>query len=506
MKKLPKVSNDAGLLLISLVGCCVIFVFPLQSQRKTFEKKRSSPGAMIKESDVDYQLWEGFLLVRKANAGEPAAQHELGIRYLQGKGFVADTVKAVLWFMKAADQDFELASYNLGILAMNGWGMPWNPFQSYTYFKRAAAEGMQESQFVVGLVLTENLVVPQNWREAYQYVKKAANAGFEPAQKALVEFARRGISDSTQNSERSQGDSKGKPIFLDFNVDTTTRVDEQTLLNELAREAGPELKKALGVMEEKNSNPTRDTTVMALIERAAKAGSPEALAVIGRLYEKGIGLRRDVIRASAFYVRAMRLESGRAKELLWNLIQEPGYIENLEELSKGSDPAAQFVWAGIVGARFDQRLSGEQAFVLLQSAEKQRYVDAMIELGLCYQSGRWTKQDRAKAIELWRRAEAMGSQEAAVRLAALKLFGGDQSESLDPIIQFLEAEAQEGSLLAQVALAFCFETGRGVNRQKGEAARIYRNAAQRGSQSAYDALRRMHDEIRPPGKEFEIPY
>ena len=506
MKKLSKVSNNTGRFLICILGCSVFFVFPLQSQRKTFEKKPSGPGAMIKESDVDYQLWEGFLLVRKANAGEPAAQHELGIRYLQGKGFVADTVKAALWFMKAADQDFELANYNLGILTMNGWGMPWNPFQSHAYFKRAAAKGMQESQFVVGLILTENLVVPQNWPEAYQYVKKAADAGFEPAKKALVEFERRGISDSTIKRTQSPGDETGKPIFLDFNVDTTTQVDERTLLNELAREAGPELRKALGVVQENDPGVVRDTTALALIGRAAEAGSPEALALIGRFYEKGIGVRRDAILASVFYVRAMRLESGRAKELLWNLIQEPGYVERLEKLSKALDPAAQFVWAGIVGARFDQRLSGEQAFNLLQSAEKQQYVDAMIEMGLCYQSGRWTKQDRVKAVELWSRAKAMGSEEAAVRLAALRLFSGDQSEDLDAVIEFLETEAQEGSLLAQVALAYCFETGRGVKQQKGEAARLYRNAAQRGSQSAYDALRRMHDEIRPPGKEFEIPY
>src|SRR3972149_5120703 len=122
----------------------VLFSPPLQSQRKSFEKKPSGPGAMIKESDIDYQLWEGFLLVRKANAGEPAAQHELGIRYLQGKGFAADTVKAVFWFMKAADQDFDLANYNLGILAMNGWGMQWNPFQSYASFLRAAKKRSEE--------------------------------------------------------------------------------------------------------------------------------------------------------------------------------------------------------------------------------------------------------------------------------------------------------------------------------------------------------------------------
>ncbi len=99
----------------------------------------------------------------------------------------------------------------------------------------------------------------------------------------------------------------------------------------------------------------------------------------------------------------------------------------------------------------------------------------------------------------------MGSQEAATRLAALNLFTNEPSQDLAAIIRFMEIEAGEGSILAQVALAYCHETGRGVRQQKGEAARLYRNAAQRGSQSAYDALKRMHDGIRPTGKEFAIP-
>src|SRR3970040_2576815 len=169
------------LLLVCLTVCSLCLTAPLQSQQKSLEKKPSGPGAMIKESDLNYQLWEGFLLVRKANAGEPAAQHELGIRYLQGKGFEADTVKAVLWFSKAADQGFELANFNLGIFAMNGWGMPWNPFQSFGYFKEAGKKNMPEAHFVVGLILTENLVVLQNWTEARDYIKKAAVAGFGPA-------------------------------------------------------------------------------------------------------------------------------------------------------------------------------------------------------------------------------------------------------------------------------------------------------------------------------------
>ena len=479
------------------------------AQRKTYERQ-SSPGTMIRESDVDYQLWEGFQLVRKANAGDAPAQHELAIRYLQGKGFEADTGKAAYWLQKAADQNFDLANYNLGILAMNGWGVPWNPFDAYRDFRRAAAKKMPEAEFVLGLMETENLVVPRNWREAYRLVKLAADQKFDPAKKALVEFKRRGILDLLDTSavknvvQKEKKDSTLKPIFLTFNVDTTSQVDEKSLMNELVQEGSAHLKKVLGVSPESRPDPTKDSTASSLIHQAAKAGSPEALTLLGRFAEQGIGTKRDRIRATAYYVRALRLESPRAMELLSKLLQEPGYQEELERRAKAHDPQAEYAWAGLVAAGFDQRLSGEQALKMLEDAARQNYVDAMIELGLCYQSGRWTGQDRAKARKFWQDAATLGSNEAAIRLAGLKVFA-DPKDPIDPsVIGFLEAQAEEGSILAQVALGYCHEVGRGMMVNKGKAAGLFRNAAQRGSQSAYAALRRMHDEIRPPDKEFEI--
>jgi len=78
------------------------------------------------------------------------------------------------------------------------------------------------------------------------------------------------------------------------------------------------------------------------------------------------------------------------------------------------------------------------------------------------------------------------------------------STKLKQAIDVLESAAQRGSVLAQVALGYCYETGTWFPKKAGEAARLYRSAAQRGSQDAYFALRRMHDRIRPKDKEFQL--
>ena len=71
-------------------------------------------------------------------------------------------------------------------------------------------------------------------------------------------------------------------------------------------------------------------------------------------------------------------------------------------------------------------------------------------------------------------------------------------------MQVLEQAADDGSILAEMALAFCYERGIGVPTRTAEAVRLYRIAARRGSQDAYRALRRLHDGLRPDERRFHI--
>ncbi|MBI4417521.1 MAG: sel1 repeat family protein [Ignavibacteriales bacterium] len=500
MKKSWKNSRScaARIVLITVVSLLGLS-FGAEAQRKSAAGKEPTPGMMIKESSLDYQLWESFLLVRRANDGEAAAQHELAIRYLQGRGFAADTLKAVFWLNKAAERDFDLAHFNLGILLLNGWGVAWNPFEAFDLFERAARRGMSEAHFVLGLSYTEDLIVRQNWKEAYAHVKKAADAGFDPAKKALVEFRNRGIPDGTSKDVVHSDTARPKPLFIDFDVDTSTASDDG-LLNDLVKEGSAELRKALGATSGLTQT---DSNAYSLITRAARAGSPEAQTLLGRFQEYGIRAPKDRVAAVARYLVAVRNESVRALELIWNIIKEEGFAEELEGRAKNGDAAAQFAWAGLVAVGIDRRLSGQQALKLLQSSADQGYEEAIIELGLCYQSGRWVERDPIRARQLWQIAVSRGKTEALIRLNAVGLF--TQNASVNPAtIALFKEQAEEGSILAQVALGYCYERGLGVTRNLGDASRLYRNAAQRGSESAYDALKRIHDLIRPPGEKWEV--
>ena len=147
----------------------------------------------IKRDNSAEKLWDAFMVVKKANSGDPVAQHELGLRYLIGEGFSPDTQRAAYWIQKAAQQNLTPAHFNFGILLNNGWGVAWNPFEAYGHFQYAAAHGMPEAEYVFGLLMTDNLIVTRNYHEAYHWLTMAADTGYEPAKKVLVEFKLRGI-------------------------------------------------------------------------------------------------------------------------------------------------------------------------------------------------------------------------------------------------------------------------------------------------------------------------
>lgn len=482
--------------------------------------RNPSPSSQLKRSDIDYNLMHVFMLERKAYAGDVAAQHELGLRYLLGEGVTADTLKGAFWIKRAAEQNSADAQYNLGILEFNGMGIPWNPFDAYKLFKAAAMNGMVEAEYILSMFLTENLVVPRSWEEAYVWLKKSSDGGYAPAKEALADFDARGLGKKTddQPAKTDTSSSKKKPpvkqtvgfVFLDSEPDTASQSDA-TILKDALREATPQLKKSLGISRESSKALEIDTAGMRAIREAAEEGSPEALTILGRTYERGIHVKRDPVTASVYYIRAIRMSSPRAPALLARLIEQKGFFEAIKARVAEHDGDAEFAWAAMNALKLDYLMSqkegvitDKQAFDILNRASSAGHIQAMIELGLCYYSGRWVQEDRRQAMVLWAKAASMGSREARQRIAALSVRTEKNPATLRATIGELEQAAQKGSVLAQVALGYCYETGTGVEQKIPEAVKWYRNSAQRGSQDAYYALKRLHDQIRPKDKEFQI--
>jgi len=509
-----RVAGDRTLLLIhggwrALVALMVVVTAALSTPAAA-QKRPDSPVfksyrppdelPLIRQPDAVYEMTQAFLVARKASAGDPLAQHELGIRYLWGRGVEADTMRAAYWIAKAAEQNLGSARYNLGILTYNGWGVAWNPFEAFRQFRRCAEQGYPEAQYVLAYFYRENLVVPRNDQEALEWMRKSADNGYADARTALPEFeeAVRGTPSDTVKS--------GTLVPLPGIADTSARASDKVLLSNALEAAGPELRKSLGMARWVDQRARVDSSTLAAVTLAANAGSPEALALLGRMAEDS-----DRVTAAAFYLRALRLESRQAGRLLLALLEQKEFLTSLRTRSSAEDTVADFVWSGLMAMGLDMHLMQQQAYItpkqalaMLQRSAARGYPPALVELGLDLYSGRWSAMDRERALVAWREAARRGSREAEIRLAITKLRETRDSAEVKRALDVVREGADAGSLLAELALGFCYEEGVGVSVRAATAARYYRTAAARGSTDAFRALRRMLDVLRPKENQFAI--
>ncbi|HEY7751704.1 MAG TPA: tetratricopeptide repeat protein, partial [Ignavibacteriaceae bacterium] len=475
--------------------------------------------------DLAYQIWQQFKLTQEANAGDPLAQHELGLRYLLGEGIPADTVQAVYWIHKAAQTNLSAAKYNYGIMLINGIGVQWDPFSAFKYFKFAANAGMVQAQYIVGILYTDNLIVKRNWNLAYYWIKKSADGKFEPASKIVTLLEPRiseevvdslfSIKKEDKSDKEFESDPKDPKLtsgiglsFIDFEslTDSVIQITDSMIVADIETMAADTIIQSFKKDTLYNFDEISSSEKIKLLSEIADNGSPEALTILGRMYEQGIYFNQNEITAATYYYRALRNDSPKATHLLYQFAGRKEFIDKLHSDAKNGNPDAEFTWYGLVSSGFDRTITLDDAIKLLTSSALKNHIPSMIELGLNYYTGRFATADLERGIQIWKQAELLGSKEASVRLAASRIFDSMVATDVSKDFEILKISADNGSLLAQVSIAMCYEQGIGTTKSISEAVNFYRSAAQRGSQFAYERLKNIFDERRPNEQEFIISY
>src|SRR3989442_410640 len=87
--------------------------------------------------------------------GDAAAQSNLGVMYVEGRGVVRNDVEAVKWYRKAADQGYARAQINLGMMYRKGKGVVRDDVEAVRWYRKAAEQGDAEAQTILGLIYVE---------------------------------------------------------------------------------------------------------------------------------------------------------------------------------------------------------------------------------------------------------------------------------------------------------------------------------------------------------------
>ena len=116
-------------------------------------------------------------LRKKAEAGDAAAQNNLGVAYHNGEGVPKDYAEAMKWCRKAAEQGYASAQNNLGVRYDNGEGVPEDYAEAVKWYRKAAEQGHTNAQFDIALAYSNGRGVPADDVVAYAWYSAAAASG-----------------------------------------------------------------------------------------------------------------------------------------------------------------------------------------------------------------------------------------------------------------------------------------------------------------------------------------
>lgn len=460
--------------------------------------------------NFSYAIINNYFLVKQANEGIPSAQLELGLRYLQGKGFPKDSLVAAYWIAKSAESGFPYGKYNLAILQYYGIANLWDPFEAYKNFLYAARRDLPEACYALGTIFLEGLLFEQNLELAFYWLNKSANLKFELAAELINKLKKNGIKfpqlDKNKNYESLssleiiiKSDRKDTneyaPIIIDFeNIDKNF---ERRNHEFLIKEAALTLRVVENIEELEKSYDEQDIfkdyTLLEKIFIASKLKSEyyvaEAFISLGLFYEKGIFVRKDLSRAFYYYTLAYRCGYNRAMIAISNLISTEEFKVYFDSELKKQTVNSKFIFAVLLNLNLiNSSYLNLDSKSLLLSVIKEYDDIAALELGIYL-----LNSNQEESEKFLRYSAGKGNQEAALKLFLIDLLNGripTNFLAIEKIIEFYE----KGNITAGLILAYSYDNGLFSQKNVGESIKIYRSLASRGVVAAISVLRRSYSQ------------
>jgi TPR repeat protein len=116
------------------------------------------------------------VLKKAAGYGDPGAQTDLGILYLQPDMRDTHGTEAKKWFLLAAASDYAPAEFNLAVMYLRGWGTEPDVAEAIRWFRKAGQHGMVSAKAYMGLLLLRSSN-DREQRQGFAEIRDAAKHG-----------------------------------------------------------------------------------------------------------------------------------------------------------------------------------------------------------------------------------------------------------------------------------------------------------------------------------------
>ncbi len=221
-------------MILRWLSCCVVALFltscaanqaALESNLPDYvtdeQKEAAKRTAAIWNPLADLSVAE---LEERMNAGDTAAQSELGARYGKGEGVEQNFDKAIELLKDAAAKGEVQADFYLATAYYSGLGVPKNEVHAFMLFEKAADRGHAPSQYWLAVLIKDGRggIVNPSWDGAVPLLWKSAMQGYPDAEFLLGSAYQLGLG-VEQNAEAAafwyrRTLKRGYNIRADYNL------------------------------------------------------------------------------------------------------------------------------------------------------------------------------------------------------------------------------------------------------------------------------------------------
>jgi|GEM_PF-5056022 len=116
----------------------------------------------------------GTLIRKSAEQGYAPSQYFLAEEFRSG---AKNSQKALEWYLKAAEQEYDFAQNNLGLIYLHGLGIPQDYKEAFKWISKAANHGRGTSQSILASMYLNGQGTPQDISQAIKWYLSAAQQG-----------------------------------------------------------------------------------------------------------------------------------------------------------------------------------------------------------------------------------------------------------------------------------------------------------------------------------------
>lgn len=227
----------------------------------------------------------------------------------------------------------------------------------------------------------------------------------------------------------------------------------------------------------------------------AAKGIAHAECELGKCYEEGNGVDKNLKKAIDFYCSAAKKGNalGQYRYGFWCLRLRENIEDGIRYLEKAGEqelPQA-YVALGEYYEKIGQCLYSSQTKQCYQKVVKwyekaanQNHVKAQVYLGLCYEYGKGVEKNEKKAAEFYQLAANQGHVQAQTALGCFYQSGVGVAFDEKKAVALYQLAADQGYARAQYNLGLCYQLGVGIVKDEKKAAELFQLSYNLGNANA----------------------